>query len=182
MVNGGGKAARRAAAGMLIAALTAGTAAAETAGGRTANAFLEEAKSLRGGQGIRMRPEPRKLQAERIARALVAQEEAWNRGDVDAFMTGYWKSEDLRFATGGTVIMGWQAGLGEFHVRYHSREQMGRLSLSDFDIRVLSDDAALAFGRWKLEHNGDTLSGLFTQLFRKIGGRWVIVHDHTSSE
>ncbi len=118
----------------------------------------------------------------RIARRLMAQQDAWNRGDIDAFMTGYWKSDELRFASGNTVTKGWQATLDRYKKRYDSREKMGKLTFSDLDINVLCRDAALAFGRWKIERNGETPNGLFTLLFRKIDGEWVIVHDHTSSE
>ncbi|MFP3943915.1 MAG: YybH family protein [Alphaproteobacteria bacterium] len=117
-----------------------------------------------------------------IARRLMAQQDAWNRGDIEAFMTGYRKSEDLRFASGGTVTKGWQATLERYKKRYASREKMGTLSFSDLDIDVLSEDAALVFGRWTLERKEDMPSGLFTLLFRKSDGKWVIVHDHTSSE
>lgn len=132
----------------------------------------EEARANRNGDPA----------SERIARRLMAQRDAWNRGDIDAFMAGYRKSEDLRFASGNTVTMGWQATLERYKERYESREKMGRLSFSELDISVLSEDAALVFGRWKIEREGDTPNGLFTLLFRKIGDRWVIVHDHTSSE
>jgi ketosteroid isomerase-like protein len=117
-----------------------------------------------------------------IHSVLSSQQAAWNRGDIDAFMDGYWKSDDLRFASGGTVTKGWQATLDRYRERYENREKMGTLSFSGLDVNVLGEDAALVFGRWKLERKEDAPAGLFTLLFRKIGDNWVIVHDHTSLE
>jgi ketosteroid isomerase-like protein len=119
---------------------------------------------------------------ERIARVLMAQRDAWNRGDIEAFMTGYWKSGELRFASGGTVTKGWQATLDGYRERYDDREKMGTLRFSGLDVSILSEDAALVFGRWKLERKDDAPGGLFTLLFRKIDDKWMIVHDHTSAE
>ena len=65
--------------------------------------------------------------------------------------------------------------------RYPDRAAMGRLVFSDLDIRVLSDDAALAFGAWRLERDNDKPHGLFTLQRRRLEEGWRIVHDHTSS-
>ena len=125
---------------------------------------------------------PKSHYAKEVRAVLERQQAAWNRGDIDAFMEGYWKSDQLRFASGNTVTKGWRATLERYRKRYDSREKMGRLSFSGLDIRMLSANAALVFGRWKIERAEGAPSGLFTLLFRKADGRWVIVHDHTSSE
>ncbi len=117
-----------------------------------------------------------------IREVISDQQAAWNRGDIDAFMAGYWKSDDLRFASGNTVTNGWQATLERYKKRYASREKMGTLKFSNVDIDVLSEDTALVFGRFTLERKDGMSTGLFTLLFRKIDDNWVIVHDHTSSE
>jgi beta-aspartyl-peptidase (threonine type) len=57
---------------------------------------------------------------------------------------------------------------------------MGRLTLSGLEITPLGDTAALVLGQWKLDGLSVPLGGNFTLVFRKIDGRWVIVHDHTS--
>jgi uncharacterized protein (TIGR02246 family) len=113
--------------------------------------------------------------------ALDAQIAAWNKGDVEGFMAVYWRSDSLRFASGGDVQRGWAATLARYKARYPTPERMGRLSFSDREITVLAPDAALMFGRWALERAGDAPHGLSTLLFRKIAGRWVIAADHTSA-
>jgi L-asparaginase / beta-aspartyl-peptidase len=115
-----------------------------------------------------------------IEKVLRVQQEAWNRGDVDAFMEHYWKSDDLTFSSGGKTTRGWQATLARYRERYPTREKMGRLTLGEFEITPLGDAAALVLGQWKLDGLSEPLGGNFTLVLRKIDGRWVIVHDHTS--
>jgi beta-aspartyl-peptidase (threonine type) len=109
-----------------------------------------------------------------------AQVEAWNRGDVEAFMEHYWKSDDLTFSSGGKTTRGWNATLDRYRERYPTRETMGRLTLSGFEITPLGNSAALVLGEWKLARETEPVSGNFTLVLRKIDDRWLIVHDHTS--
>jgi ketosteroid isomerase-like protein len=119
-----------------------------------------------------------------IERVLTEQAAAWNRGDLEAFMDGYWRSEDLVFTSGGNVQRGWQTTLDRYVESYGtSPETMGRLTFSDLEIHPLGDGAAWALGRWALEYDsGASPGGIFTLVFREIDGRWLIVHDHTSSD
>ncbi|MCA8904418.1 MAG: nuclear transport factor 2 family protein [Hyphomonas sp.] len=116
-----------------------------------------------------------------ITGLLEAQDAAWNRGDIDAFMDGYWKSPLLRFASGGKVTRGWDDTNARYHTTYGTPEKMGKLITSDYEIVLLSPDAAVAHGRWKLERDGDEPSGLYTLILRKFGGDWKIVSDTTTS-
>ena len=115
-----------------------------------------------------------------IEAVLRAQEDAWNAGDVDAFMDHYWKSDDLTFSSGGKTTRGWKATLARYKERYPTREKMGRLTLSGLEITPLDDAAAMVLGQWRLDGLSEPLGGNFTLVLRKIDGRWVIVHDHTS--
>ncbi len=105
----------------------------------------------------------------------------WNAGDLDGFMQGYDNSPRTRFASGGDVNLGFQTVFDRYRKRYGDRAAMGALTFSDLDITVLAPDAAVVFGRYRLQREKDSPSGLFTLLFRKTGERWRIVHDHTSS-
>jgi ketosteroid isomerase-like protein len=109
-----------------------------------------------------------------------AQQDAWNRGDVEAFMEHYWKSDDLTFSSGGKTTRGWQATRDNYEERYPTRDAMGRLTLGEFELFPLGDSAALVLGEWKLDRESEPVSGNFSLVLRKIDGRWVIVHDHTS--
>ncbi len=116
-----------------------------------------------------------------IRNVLDTQVAAWNRGDIDGFMDGYWKSPEMRFASGGNIRQGWQAARDAYHAGYPDRAAMGTLTFSDLDIQVLSPDRALVFGRWALAATTrDTSDGLFTLVFQRFDDGWRVVHDHTS--
>ena len=115
-----------------------------------------------------------------IESVLRTQVQAWNAGDIDAFMEHYWKSDELTFSSGGDTTRGWTATLNRYRERYPTRDQMGRLTLSDFEITPLGDSAAMVLGRWQVDRDNEPLSGNFSLVMRKIDDRWVVVHDHTS--
>lgn len=113
---------------------------------------------------------------------LDRQSAAWNRGDLDGFMRGYWRSPELVFTSGGVVRRGWQTTLDRYRDTYGGdTETMGTLSFTDLEVHRLADDAAWALGRWRLDVAGERLGGIFTLVFRELGGEWKIVHDHTTS-
>jgi beta-aspartyl-peptidase (threonine type) len=115
-----------------------------------------------------------------IRNVMDDQAAAWNRGDVEAFMFGYWKSDKLVFVSGDTVTRGWQPTLDRYKKNYDSRAKMGALTFSDLEITVLSKDAAVVLGSWSLARTDDNPKGKFTLLFRKFKQGWRIVMDHTS--
>lgn len=126
-------------------------------------------------------PEAKAAEAAIITALLKAQDAAWNEGDIEGFMRGYWPSDDLRFASGGTVVRGYDATLARYKVRYPGREGMGALTTSDYEIDILSPDAAIAHGSWHVKLAGEELSGLYTLVLRKQDGEWLIVSDTTTS-
>ncbi len=113
---------------------------------------------------------------------LDKQVDSWNQCDIDGYMAGYWQSDSLRFASGNNISYGWQKTLDGFKSRYDTPEAIGHLDFSDVKITVLSEDAALVFGRYKLKRKTDEPSGLFTLIFKKKEEGWRIVADHTSGD
>ena len=116
-----------------------------------------------------------------ILAVITTQQEAWNSGDIDAFMQGYWQSSDLRFASGGRVTYGWQQTRDGYHARYSNRALMGDLTFDDLQVELLAETAAIVHGRWALARDNDRPSGLFTLIFKQIDGDWKIVSDTTTS-
>lgn len=112
---------------------------------------------------------------------LDAQVEAWNEGDIEGFMAGYLRSEELRFTSGSEVRRGWRHTLERYRETYPDRAAMGSLAFEDLDVRVLSEHAAMVFGRFRLTRESDEPTGLFTLLVERHGEQWLIVADHTSS-
>jgi uncharacterized protein (TIGR02246 family) len=115
-----------------------------------------------------------------IEAILTKQAAAWNRGDIDAFMDGYWKSDELTFSSGGETTRGWTQTKDRYKQRYATREQMGTLTFSQLEVTMLGDSAALVLGRWHLMREPMPVGGNFTLVFRRIDGNWVVIHDHSS--
>ena len=115
-----------------------------------------------------------------IRKVMDDQVAAWNRGDLDAFMRGYWRSDKLVFVSGDKVTRGWQPTLDNYRKSYDSREKMGTLTFDDLEITVVAKDAAIVLGSWSLAREKDNPKGKFTLLFRKFKDGWRIVMDHTS--
>jgi ketosteroid isomerase-like protein len=122
-------------------------------------------------------------QADEILRILRSQEQAWNRKDLDAFMAGYWNSDNLTFFSAGTQISGWARTLERYRNTYQAEgKEMGHLTFSNLQTEPLGTDAAFVRGAWHLTmSDGKTPHGLFTLIWRKFPDGWKIVHDHTSA-
>ncbi|MEM8556812.1 MAG: DUF4440 domain-containing protein [Bacteroidota bacterium] len=116
-----------------------------------------------------------------IRAVLDAQVAAWNAGSVRGFMEGYAQTDSLRFASRGTVRTGWDETLAGYERGYPDADAMGTLAFSDLDVRLLSRDWALVFGRWRLDRAADTPSGLFTLTIQRRPEGWRVLYDHTSS-
>jgi uncharacterized protein (TIGR02246 family) len=114
-----------------------------------------------------------------IRSVLARQEAAWNKGDIDEFMEGYWKSDSLKFI-GASITKGWKATLERYRKTYPDRATMGTLNFTFYEFRFISSDACLVTGRYRLKRANDEPTGMFTLLIRKIEGKWLIVYDHTS--
>lgn len=121
-------------------------------------------------------------EVEEIQAVLDGQAAAWSRGDIPGFMAGYWKSDELRFASGGAITYGWQQTLENYQAGYVGPEAMGTLGFSHLDIKVLSKRYALVFGRWEIAREMMDIGGLFTLLFEKREAGWRIIAGHTSSD
>lgn len=118
-----------------------------------------------------------------IKHVLAAQVEAWNRGDLEGFMSGYWNSPELTFFSGGNISKGWQAALQRYQRTYQGAgKEMGTLEFQDLNIDVLGRQTAAVTGKWQLTmSDGKKPHGLFTLILKKMQAGWRIVHDHTSS-
>jgi uncharacterized protein (TIGR02246 family) len=118
-----------------------------------------------------------------IEHVMRAQVEAWNRHDLEGFMTGYWNSPELTFFSGAKQTSGWQATLDRYRTTYASPgHEMGKLEFSELRVEMLGSDAAFVRGAWQLMmSDGKTPHGRFTLIFRKFPDGWKIIHDHTSA-
>lgn len=119
-----------------------------------------------------------------IRTVIENQQSAWNRGDLESFMAGYWNSPELTFFSGAHESKGWQAALDRYKTTYQGAgHEMGKLEFSNLRIEMLGPDAAFVRGEFHLTmRDGKTPHGLFTLVFRKFPEGWKIVHDHSAGE
>lgn len=118
---------------------------------------------------------------EAIRKLLDDQAMAWNKGDIEGFMVGYWKSPELTFSSGGEETKGWDATYERYRKRYQGEgKEMGKLTFSDVRIHIINTDHAYVRGKFQLIRSKDKPSGLFTLIVKKFPDGWRIVHDHTS--
>ncbi len=116
-----------------------------------------------------------------IEEILAHQVEAWNRGDIENFMAGYWNSDSTAFNSGGNLLRGYKAVLARYKKNYSSKELMGKLEFNELTTRVISPTAAVVMGEWRLHRDKDKPWGRFTLILEKKQEGWRITHDHTSA-
>ncbi len=116
-----------------------------------------------------------------ITKILDTQQKAWNQGDVDAFLEGYWHSPELTFSGSGGIARGWDGVLARYRKNYPDRAAMGQLDFSGLEFRFLGADAALVLGRWHLTRAQGDVGGVFSLVWQRFPEGWRIVHDHTSA-
>ena len=115
-----------------------------------------------------------------ILKVMHDQELAWNKGDINGFMQGYWKSDSLLFVGKTAPAYGWQTTLAHYKKTYPNRAAMGQLTFTILQVKVLDATNAFLMGGWRLKRAKDAPGGYYTLWFRKIKGEWKIVCDHTS--
>ena len=117
----------------------------------------------------------------RIEVVLRLQETAWNKGDLDGFMAGYWNSPELTFRSGGTVTKGYDETLARYRKRYQTGgAEMGKLTFDDLAVWQF-ENTVIVTGRWTLDRTADMPTGLFTLRMKLTADGWKIVDDHTSA-
>ena len=115
-----------------------------------------------------------------IRRLLDEQTAAWNRGDLQAFMKGYWENDSLMFIGKNGVTYGWNNTLEKYKKGYPDTAAMGNLHFTIIKVQQLSAKYYHVTGKWYLQRSIGDLSGHYTLLFKKISGHWVIIADHSS--
>ncbi|WP_394995781.1 YybH family protein [Emticicia sp.] len=116
-----------------------------------------------------------------VLKVLARQNDNWNKGNIDAFMEDYWKSDSLMFIGSKGVVYGWKATLDRYHKSYPDLATMGKLKFDILKTDFHSKTTCWVLGKWYLTRpeKGD-VGGYFTLVLKKIGGKWLIISDHTS--
>lgn len=122
----------------------------------------------------------RKTDRQAILDLLETQRTAWNKGDVEAFMQGYIKSDSLLFVGKTGPTYGWQKTLDNYKKGYPDKSAMGFLVFGIKKVDFLNPDLAFVLGSWNVKREKDELKGYFTLLIKKIKGEWKVIADHSS--
>jgi hypothetical protein len=118
---------------------------------------------------------------EKAIRDLLHQQTiAWNSGNLEEFMKGYWENDSLMFIGKSGVTYGYQNTLANYKKGYSNADQMGTLEFTLLKVQRLSSEYYFVVGKWHLTRNAGNVGGHYNLLFRKIKGKWVIVADHSS--
>jgi len=115
-----------------------------------------------------------------IRSILNTQMNAWNRGDLEKFMEGYWRSDSLMFIGKSGVTYGWQNTLNNYKKGYPDTAAMGKLKFDILEVKRLSVLYFSVVGKWHLTRSIGDVGGHFTLLFKRIKNQWVVVSDHSS--
>jgi uncharacterized protein (TIGR02246 family) len=117
-----------------------------------------------------------------IVKVLLAQENAWNKGDLTSFASGYKDAPDTLFIT-HQVSRGFAGLLDSYKHDYPTRAAMGTLAFSDLEVRPLDENFAVVIGKYHLDRGkkeGGNAEGLFSLVFEKTDKGWKIIIDHTT--
>ncbi len=115
-----------------------------------------------------------------IRKILDDQTKAWNRGDIEGFMQGYWKNDSLLFIGKSGINRGWQRTLNNYKKGYPDTTAMGKLAFDIVLVKRLSPEYYYVVGKWMLTRSIGDLNGYYNLLLKKINGQWVIIADHSS--
>jgi ketosteroid isomerase-like protein len=127
-------------------------------------------------------PAHAKDQAE-ITQLLKDQQVSWNKGDIDTFMSAYWKSPDLTFVGASGLQRGYDAVYARYKKSYPDGATMGHLDFSDLEFHFTGNDGALVIGHWHLTREKDKgdIGGVFSLVWQRFPEGWRIIHDHTTA-
>lgn len=115
---------------------------------------------------------------EEIKQAMHRSAEDWTANDLDGFMRAFHNASGTRFVVPSGITLGWD----NIRARYANSIDKSSLWFTDISVTPITADTALCFARFHNEVFEDKSysTGLTSLLMRKIDGRWVIVHDHSS--
>lgn len=129
-------------------------------------------------------PEGQANVASDIAAVLKTQVDAWNRGDLEGFMSAYLPSPEMTFTSGGTLTKGYDALRAKYAKSYGTdTRSMGQLRFDDVQVTSLGREGALSVGRFTLQAQGQAAStGIFSLVWVRTKAGWRIIHDHSSAQ
>lgn len=115
-----------------------------------------------------------------IEQILAKQETAWNNGDINSFMIGYWENDSLVFVGKNGPTYGFGKTLANYKKSYPDTAHMGKLHFDILSMKPLGKAYYFVIGKWQLKRAIGDVGGHFTLIFRKTKQGWKIIADHSS--
>lgn len=115
-----------------------------------------------------------------ISGQILLQQNAWNNGDIEGYMSFYNNSDSLKFVTKNGVTSGFNNVLKKYKESFPDKEKMGILKFGNLSYKIIDKNNVIVIGSWELIFKNDSKGGYFMLLWEKINGKWKIVIDHTS--
>jgi NAD(P)-dependent dehydrogenase (short-subunit alcohol dehydrogenase family) len=115
-----------------------------------------------------------------ITAMMLQQATDWSKGNIEAFMEGYIKSDSLKFIGSSGLTYGWQQTLENYKKRYPTKDHTGTLTFNLLDFDQLANDVFLVIGEYHLKRTVGDANGIFSIILKRIHGVWKIIADHSS--
>lgn len=115
-----------------------------------------------------------------IQTILENQTVAWNKGDLVAFMEGYWENDSLVFIGKAGPTYGYKNTLANYKKNYPDTSHMGKLHFDIVSIKSLNTNHYFVIGKWFLQRSVGNINGVFTLVLRRTKEGWKIISDHSS--
>jgi hypothetical protein len=118
-----------------------------------------------------------------ISSRMQTQENAWNTGDISAFMKGaYWPNDSMLFIGKRGLTWGYEATLQNYLASYPDQASMGTLEFENLNWIKLGKNHGLLIGKWHLDRldSLEDLSGHYSLIWERRNSSWLIIADHSS--
>lgn len=117
-----------------------------------------------------------------VVKIILAQENAWNKGDLDAYLSHYKDAPDTQ-AVLANLVRGVDNIRSAYKQNFPSKDSMGTIEDSDIEVKPLGDNYALATGKYHLNRpkkSGGAVEGSFMELFEKTQAGWQIIFSQST--
>ena len=117
-----------------------------------------------------------------VVKIILAQQAAWNKGDLDGYLSRYKDAPDTQ-AVLANLVRGIDNIRAAYRQNFPNKESMGEIEDSDIEVKVLGDDYALATGKYHLNRpkkSSGPVEGSFMELFEKTPAGWQIIFSQST--
>lgn len=117
-----------------------------------------------------------------VVKIILAQQNAWNKGDLDAYLSHYKDAADTQ-AVLANLVRGVDNIRSAYKQNFPNKDSMGTIEDTDIEVKALGDSYALATGKYHLNRSkksGGPIEGTFMELFEKTQAGWQIIFSQST--